>query len=118
MCDPDYENTTIKWNNEHYNDDSNIDDNSKDYHKKSKHDTDSELSTVDSDENHDTTQINMFMIKKKKKLYKWSATEMRPVSRTRKHNIVMKIPAKARKLGETLYPLSGFSNKTVRTIRS
>lgn len=109
LCDPDYEETVTKWYNEDYSDDSDVDHILEDHHIEPEHDTDTEVSAVDSDKSkddgdHRATQINEQSYMYGKNRYRWSATEVRPSSRTRKHNIVMKIPslsAKARNLGET-----------------
>lgn len=126
LNDPDFEDTLRKWYEEDFSDNSDIEDYSEDYRIESEHDTNSEQSDFDEgdpqntsldhlsdadepNQSEGTRNENSSVYTYGKNRYRWSCSEVQPSSKTRKHNIIMKIPALtavARNLGDTADPLS------------
>lgn len=106
LNDPNYEETLQKWYQEDFSD---IDDVPDDYRIESEHDTSSEQSADEAVEKDGTLQESPSAYFYGKNRYRWSSSEVRPSSKTRKHNIVIRFPtltAKLQSLGDTEDPLS------------
>lgn len=111
--DKDFEETVLRWFDEVESDFSDVDSISDDECINSNHESDSTLSEI-SDESEKEAKQNDENLKQTKcfygkNRYRWSVTEVRPSSRTRKHNIVIKVPVlrgKAKYLGPKADPIS------------
>lgn len=112
--DSDYDETLLKWYEEENDSGSDIDDISPDFNIESEHDSNSEISEIEDcseseeiDDEDSAAGGKSYIYGKNR--YRWCTSEVRPSSRTRKHNIVIKVPilkAKAKELGDNANPLS------------
>nr|CAH7717457.1 unnamed protein product [Callosobruchus chinensis] len=111
LNDQDLEETLFKWYEEICSSESDVDDVSEDHTLESDHDSNSEISEsegLDSGGEENIIDSGKTYVYGRNR-YRWCTSEVRPSSRTRKHNIVIKVPSlkgKAKALGEAADPLS------------
>lgn len=113
FTDKNFEETVMEWYNELNTDVSDIDNAPESEFVESEHDTNSEISESESDSDVDEHEAVSVTDAKKyvysKNRFRWCTSEAYPSSRTRKHNIVVKVPTirgKGRELGDAADPYS------------